>query len=585
MINGIPDAVSDHVTGTLNVEGFAGPLDVGCVVLEDPFPEITTTADPNGGTFPCNFAGTWDLQRGQTVMVNYVEPDGDMVMNNLTWPWIRANYAQDWVGADYPAGHTFWYTVTDDLGGYKSGGSGQTELSAGWGGDGFDSDYWKDGHPDIVPGDYVYFAADDGYSNFIEVGEVNGVLDVDNDILTGTIFAPFAYSLTVECHPWGAWGAGLNDVQIKTSWAEPDGSVPYSCQWNPFSEWDIQPGQDIAAMYIEPDDDRVINVFQEPAPELGVGKWSAGGNARPGGVLVYGMQYRNDGTAFGENVLIEDTLPEWTSYADDTSGLPVTIGAGGVITWDLGTVPPGETVNFFVTLDVHPEPPLGEAVITSNCASISTSTPGDWNPDNNEVCSEPANVWEDGVEVGVSKGAEPNDPAPGQEYDYIIQWCNNRGAAAGPVVLTDTLPAEVTLLEWGESQPWMHFWSEISFNGDQLVLYAPGLPGDRCENVNLRVAPWQMTRIRTTIGRLMKTPLLGDLAMTSRSISGSITASWFPAARSNTSLTSATTAISLPTFRLPIPCHQVWHSWMPGGVVIPRWKGNQCPNQPLKGTW
>jgi len=512
-ITGVPDEVSDMVTGTLNVEELGDTLEVNCQVWGDPSSGvITTSANTDGGTFNCDFQGVWDLKRGENVAVFYFEPDDDMVSNFSIWPWVRVNYAHDWIGADYPAGHTFWYTVTESDGAtVKGAGNAQTESRGGWNGDGFDSEFWEGEPPDIMAGDWVYFESEDGYTNKLKVGEVNGNLDVDNDSLTGTISAPFAYSLTVECHPWGAWEAGLGDVQVKNSWAEPDGSVPYSCQWNPFTEWDIQPGQDIAAMYIEPDDDLVINVFQEPAPDLGVWKWPVGGLGRPGGILVYGIQYANEGNAAGENALIVDTLPEWTSYAEDTSGLPVATGAGNVITWDLGTVPPGEYINFIVTLDIALGAPEGEGSIDPNCVSISTSTPGDMNTENDENCSEPVSVWEDEVEVGVYKWASPNDPFPSQEFDYHIGWCNNRGAAAGPVTLTDTLPAEVALLEWGEPEQEINFWNFISFDNDQLVLYAPGLPGDQCGSINLRVALNPDVPLDTAITNLVEIGLDEDV--------------------------------------------------------------------------
>ena len=82
------------------------------------------------------------------------------------------------------------------------------------------------------------------------------------DVISGPIFVPsVGVTVSVECHPWGAWAAGLGDAPIKTTAAAPDGSVPFSCQWDPLTEWDVQPGQQIGVMYVEPDSDRVIDAY------------------------------------------------------------------------------------------------------------------------------------------------------------------------------------------------------------------------------------------------------------------------------------------------------------------------------------
>ncbi|MFN2187965.1 MAG: PKD domain-containing protein, partial [Candidatus Promineifilaceae bacterium] len=93
----------------------------------------------------------------------------------------------------------------------------------------------------------------------------------------------------------------------------------------------------------------------------------------------------------------------------------------------------------------------------------------------------------------------PQDPTPGQPFVYNLQWCNNRGAAAGPAWLTDTLPVEAVYNGWQEEQSWQHFWTEVSFDGSELVLYAPSLPGDQCEILSLYMYLPIETGIGTTL--------------------------------------------------------------------------------------
>jgi hypothetical protein len=268
-ITGKLDEGNDTFDGYLNVPGMVGTLEVRCEVWEEFGPVISSLANANNGAISCDFGDVgWDLQRGQTVAVSYFEPDADKVINIIQWPWVRVDYAQDKVGVNYESGHTFSIIVTDSssLGidhsiGVKATATAQTVSRGGWGEDGFESEGWDPVKPDIVPGDYVYYIADDGYTNTLHVGAINGELSITNDTVSGTLNVPDfnpALELTVEGHPWGAWDVGI-DAPIKESWAFSDGSVPFLLDWG--GEWDIIPGQEVAVMYIEPDGDHVIDVY------------------------------------------------------------------------------------------------------------------------------------------------------------------------------------------------------------------------------------------------------------------------------------------------------------------------------------
>jgi uncharacterized repeat protein (TIGR01451 family) len=50
------------------------------------------------------------------------------------------------------------------------------------------------------------------------------------------------------------------------------------------------------------------------------------------------------------------------------------------------------------------------------------------------------------VDLRVNKGANPGDPAPGNEYVYWISFNNDRPASALNVRITDTLPVSVTFV-------------------------------------------------------------------------------------------------------------------------------------------
>jgi len=218
-------------------------------------------------------------------------------------------------------------------------------------------------------------------------------------------------------------------------------------------------------------------------PEISVSKGDTGGAAQAGGVYVYHVQYQNQGTGPAENVRVSDTLPSNTSYAGDTSGLSHTVSAGTVI-WDVGTLQPGRH-DFMVTLNVSSSVPPG--TLAPNCITINTTTPGDPQPDNNSSCSGPVKLKTGNIDFNVETWGEPGDPAPGQEYDAVVSWCANHGVAAGPVALTDTLPVSTTVLSGRSENDQEIFWNLVSATGGQVVLSAPGLPGNRCERLRLRL--------------------------------------------------------------------------------------------------
>jgi len=227
------------------------------------------------------------------------------------------------------------------------------------------------------------------------------------------------------------------------------------------------------------------------APKVGLSKQQPGGFAQPGGKIVYLIVYWNNGDAVAEGVIITDTLPVSTTYAGDTSGLTLDIGANGVITWDLGNLPaPGNGDNwgvFAVTLDVDAGMLPGPGALGENCATISTITSGDTNPDDNMICSGPVDVEDsNNVGINVDKWPSPGDPTPGQEFNYTIRWCSDYGANFGPVWLTDTLPFSTSVVGWSTDWPW-NLWTEVITTGGQFVLYAPGLPGNYCQQIYLRL--------------------------------------------------------------------------------------------------
>ena len=463
------DLDTDLVTGLLNAPWLGDEVQMYCELWAEPGGSIDLgLVSGNGGTFECDFGGLGiDLQPGMQVALVYIEPDGDRVINVVEPPWMRVNYAHDWVGGNYPAGHTFNITVKDSTGAIKATTVIDSETGKGWSGDGFET-RWEDWSPtglDIVPGDRVLFESDDGFVDIMHVGEVGGTLDIAADLISGPVYADwYTEELYIECHPWGA----PPGISGRNSTAGPDGDPPYTCDWS--GEWDILPGQDVAVMYIQPDNgDRVINVFHEPAPNLAINKWVEGsGLVAPGGPVIFNIAYGNNGEAVAESLTITDTLPDDTTYVSDTSGETAITGPGWVA-WNLGPLNPGEWKHFYVVLENSAQ----VDDILRNNAEIFTEFDFD---DSNDHAYAEAQVTAGGYDIWVNKNPNPGDPTPGETFLYQINVGNNNDTASGPVTLTETLPAGTNLVSW-YSQSGFQLWEQASYDNGELVLTAPSFAG------------------------------------------------------------------------------------------------------------
>ena len=219
--------------------------------------------------------------------------------------FLRVNYGHDWVESFYEAGHQVDLVVTEADGTtVKATATVVTEAKDFWdGGTGFQTvaDDWSPTPPDLQPYDWVFAQVDNGVSVQVQLGDIQGAVDIWGDSVTGTIEAAgIEGPVPVECLDWGSGGGPFNK---DGGTVEPNGGDPYNCSWDPETEWDLQAFQDVGVGYVTPDGHWVANAFHAEhwvmafTYDLAPGFWSEGehdylflstGNETPGpvGMLV-----------------------------------------------------------------------------------------------------------------------------------------------------------------------------------------------------------------------------------------------------------------------------------------------------------
>lgn len=477
------NSASDEVYG--QIQGWYNqPVSV---YLESPF-DIQVVNTDGSGNYSASFSDVPYAGQGHISihnMVNYADVyyHQDFRTPDLV---LETNYSYDWVQGHYDAGHTVELTVYDSylVEGVPVNVKATAEIETGavpqWGGEsGFFTgmgDPWSPERPDIEPGDWVYGLVDNGYEAWLQVGTITGEgLNTGSDLISGTVDAKWLLPgpVNIECYIWPKPGPpDQYDTVI------PNGSNSYECSWSGI--WDIMPGDQIQVAYFEPEGHIVMREFHEPAPNLAIQKWFIGnGSPGEGGNAAFYVRYINQGDAPAEGVTIMDKSWVGIDYFHDSTGLPVVIGPGDIVTWDIGTVDPGEWTGFVFYGDVTAT--AGNPI--SNTVEIATTS-----PDMGELpktCTWNGTVEPNDTHLSVSKEVWTFNPAPGEDFVYQVNVCNNGGTGSTDVLLTETLPDATTFNSWLASDLG---WLEVSQSGQTLELWNASLPPGTCHEIYINVS-------------------------------------------------------------------------------------------------
>lgn len=176
-------------------------------------------------------------------------------------------------------------------------------------------------------------------------------------------------------------------------------------------------------------------IVEAPLPNLVVSKTSSPNPVVVGQQLVYTITVENTGLGEATNVVVTDTLPANVNFIDVNSSQGNSTETGGIVTTDLGTLPPGKIATILITVV-----PTTPGLITNIAATTSNETP------------EPIITTTDTIVESlpppiliIEKIATPNPVVIGNQLTYTINVKNIGQSTANNVVVTDVLPANVVI--------------------------------------------------------------------------------------------------------------------------------------------
>jgi uncharacterized repeat protein (TIGR01451 family) len=236
--------------------------------------------------------------------------------------------------------------------------------------------------------------------------------------------------------------------------------------------------------YLTGDPDLSDNLYsyassvQSPSRDLYVYKSLTSGEAVPGGELTYTINYNNYGYAALLDVVLTDTLPAEVEFVR-TSGSSAPEIIGNQLVWRPGILLGYDSGQLAVTVRVREDAPIGAQVVNRVEGTTSSQQTGTYADSDTETTTIGAGIRNIYVKTTRLNG----QAAPGGEVTYRLTYGNNGNRRATGVMLTDTLPPQVSLVSTSGLTP--------TITGQTLVWNIGTLPqrsGDRSLDVKVRVS-------------------------------------------------------------------------------------------------
>ena len=199
--------------------------------------------------------------------------------------------------------------------------------------------------------------------------------------------------------------------------------------------------------------DAHVETVQARTRDMYVSKIKEGGKELAGAEFTYRIYVKNEGNTATTDVVLTDTLPYSATYVSsyNTTYFPnyaynlfTPHVAGGVITWNLETVPPSGYGNFYVIVHISDSVTPGD-VLTNTARVATADVENDYTDNRSDY---PMTIIAPTYDMYVNKSFSGGSASPGSDMTYNVYYRNHGNSPCQDVVITDTLPAEASYVSW-----------------------------------------------------------------------------------------------------------------------------------------
>ena len=194
---------------------------------------------------------------------------------------------------------------------------------------------------------------------------------------------------------------------------------------------------DVASDSTDPDasnDDASDSVDITYEADLRLAKTAAPDPATPGEDITWTLVVTNDGPSIANNVVTTDALPLGVSFVSASAGCAE---SGGTVTCTTPSLISGAQATHTIVGNLNPSM-LGSV---ANTATTASDTP---DPDPSDNSSTTTTDLEPSADLAFAKTSTPDPAVAGELITYTLTTTNNGPSDALAVVVTDTLPADLT---------------------------------------------------------------------------------------------------------------------------------------------
>lgn len=190
--------------------------------------------------------------------------------------------------------------------------------------------------------------------------------------------------------------------------------------------------------------------------------------------LTYNVKIDNVGPSAAALTTFTDTLPAHVTFVSGTISTGATLQhSAGVLTADLGTVQPGQSITITIIAKVNNNAE-GTLVNTATVAA-----PKELNLSNNT--DSVSNIVTPRIDLQITKIDSQDPVEPGSQFTYTLEIKNNGPSKATGVVVTDTLPVTGVTYVSGSQAP-------STVNGRNLEFEIGDLAAGASKTITITVA-------------------------------------------------------------------------------------------------